>query len=317
MYTVSQPTQPAIRAGTHDKPSPPHGLDAFRSKGWLEVYRKSLGALLTVNPSLAIRLATDRFFYPRRRSQSGISKLPAGYQPICVYHNLKKLAAYRWGTTGPTVLLVHGWESHMGSMAAFIEPLLAAGYSVIAVDAPGHGRSPQASTHMMDFGDAILSVIEQHGPVYAVVANSLGASAAALMLARASHIRVSKLMLISPLNHIKQQIDIFMNIVGFPPDFHNQLEDSIRLRLPIPLAQCDVSKALASIETDSMIIHDASDRLIPVVTSEMMVASRPKTKLLITHGLGHRHILRDTCIHQKMLQFLSSTVPDYVTIKTF
>ena len=43
-----------------------------------------------------------------------------------------------WGA-GPVVYLVHGWAGHRGQLAAFVPPLVAYGYRVVAFDAPSHG----------------------------------------------------------------------------------------------------------------------------------------------------------------------------------
>ena len=51
------------------------------------------------------------------------------------------LSVLRWGE-GPAVLLLHGWAGRPTQFAHLIEQLVGAGYSVYALDAPAHGRSP-------------------------------------------------------------------------------------------------------------------------------------------------------------------------------
>src|SRR5207247_1512114 len=89
------------------------------------------------------------------------------------------IAAWRWGS-GPTVLLVHGWEGRGSQLGAFVEPLVAAGMSVVAFDAPGHGDSPDHRLYLTDLADCIADVIATVGPVHAIVAHSFGAAAALL-----------------------------------------------------------------------------------------------------------------------------------------
>ncbi len=50
------------------------------------------------------------------------------------------LSALRWGQ-GPTVLLMHGWEGRPTQFASLINALVDAGYTVVALDGPAHGRS--------------------------------------------------------------------------------------------------------------------------------------------------------------------------------
>ena len=42
---------------------------------------------------------------------------------------------YSWGS-GPTVLLVHGWEGRGSQLSAFAPALVKAGFRVVAVDMP-------------------------------------------------------------------------------------------------------------------------------------------------------------------------------------
>jgi len=59
------------------------------------------------------------------------------------------------------VLLVHGWEDHSGAMLSLVEPLRERGYRVVALDAPGHGLSPDIETHLLDTGEAIAALMHQ------------------------------------------------------------------------------------------------------------------------------------------------------------
>ena len=51
-----------------------------------------------------------------------------------------ELAVTTWGD-GPAVLLMHGWGGARAQMTGFVDPLLAAGYRVVAYDQPAHGES--------------------------------------------------------------------------------------------------------------------------------------------------------------------------------
>ena len=95
-----------------------------------------------------------------------------------------RVATWRWGT-GPTVLLVHGWEGRGSQLGSFVAPLVAAGMSVVAFDAPAHGDSPGHRLYLTDHADAVADMVAAIGPVHAIVAHSFGA--AAVLLAHARH----------------------------------------------------------------------------------------------------------------------------------
>ena len=50
-----------------------------------------------------------------------------------------ELAVTTWGSNGPAVLLMHGWGGARAQMTGFVDPLLFAGYRVVAYDQPAHG----------------------------------------------------------------------------------------------------------------------------------------------------------------------------------
>src|SRR6478672_7473873 len=83
---------------------------------------------------------------------------------------------------GPRVLLVHGWEGRGMNLGMFIAPLNAAGYQVIALDGPAHGKSPGEQTNPVDFAHGLLGAGQELGPLAGVIAHSMGAASTALAL---------------------------------------------------------------------------------------------------------------------------------------
>ncbi len=83
---------------------------------------------------------------------------------------------------GPAVLLMHGWEGRGLQLAAFIDPLVAAGHRVIALDGPGHGKN-QGLPGLPTFSRLLEQCIASEQPV-AIIAHSMGAGAAILAASR-------------------------------------------------------------------------------------------------------------------------------------
>ena len=57
-----------------------------------------------------------------------------------------ELAVTTWGESGSAVLLMHGWGGARAQMTGFVNPLLSAGFRVIAYDQPAHGESAGTRT---------------------------------------------------------------------------------------------------------------------------------------------------------------------------
>ena len=61
-----------------------------------------------------------------------------------------ELAVTTWGSAGPNILLMHGWGGSRAQMTGFVEPLVSAGYRVVAYDQPAHGESDGKLTNLGD-----------------------------------------------------------------------------------------------------------------------------------------------------------------------
>lgn len=89
------------------------------------------------------------------------------------------LSALRWGQ-GPTVLLMHGWEGRPTQFASLITALVDAGYTVVALDGPAHGRSPGREANVVLFARAMLEAAAELPPLQAVIGHSMGGASAML-----------------------------------------------------------------------------------------------------------------------------------------
>lgn len=91
------------------------------------------------------------------------------------------VSAWRWGPPGgPLVVLIHGWQGHAGQMGGFAAPLVAAGFGVLAFDAPGHGDSPDAEVSVPSLARVVADLATRLGPFFGLVGHSMGAAAAAM-----------------------------------------------------------------------------------------------------------------------------------------
>src|SRR4029077_10543344 len=149
-------------------------------------------------PDLAGAWAERLFLTPPRAPDAAASALDlidarSGY----IVHKGRHIMTWRWGAPdAPAVLLAHGWGGHAAQMRAFVFPLLAEGYRVIAYDQPAHGLSEGKLTGLPDFAGALAAVASHHGNVHHVIAHSLGGVATAIALSRGMSLRSA--VLISP-----------------------------------------------------------------------------------------------------------------------
>src|SRR5262245_27033253 len=138
--------------------------------------------LAQVSPGAAAGLA-DRLFFtaPRRRRSVPIDAFLATGCPGEVRVQGTRVRTWSWGT-GPAVMLVHGWGGVGGQFRAFVPALVDRGFSAVAFDAPGHGRSGGRLSSIVDMARALSAVAAKTPRVHAVIAHSLGGAATALAL---------------------------------------------------------------------------------------------------------------------------------------
>ncbi|MBT8339521.1 MAG: hypothetical protein KJP07_05865, partial [Desulfatitalea sp.] len=103
--------------------------------------RKIIGALLWFcwrsMPNLTRWVLTHSFMAPTtyRLNAEETACLDRGRLLRLPVHD-KQVHAWQWGK-GPGVLMVHGWNGGGAQFHRFVEPIVRAGYSAIAIDGPG------------------------------------------------------------------------------------------------------------------------------------------------------------------------------------
>ena len=135
-------------------------------------------------PEFAAAIAERLFLTPpkpRDAAAAAVDLIDA--RSSVLEHKGRHIVMWRWGSRdAPAVLLAHGWGGNAAQMRPFVFPLLEAGYRVIAYDQPAHGVSEGRLTGLPDFADVIAELAWHYGGVSAIVAHSLGAAAAGIVL---------------------------------------------------------------------------------------------------------------------------------------
>jgi pimeloyl-ACP methyl ester carboxylesterase len=199
------------------------------------------------------------------------------------------LAAWDFGQ-GPTVMLAHGWNGSARDLEAFIAPLVARGFYVVAWDGPGHGESPGSSSSIPLLADAILAVGRRVGPVHAIIAHSLGASAATLALSRG--LGASRAALLAPAGELAFYPRAFARGLGLEARTDG-VARAIERRVGVPMGSIEPIELARSLRAGALVVHDPVDRETPFEHARSLVRAWPGAELLSVAGLGHRRLLRD------------------------
>lgn len=252
-------------------------------------------------------ISTFRFTEPARETtwregaiQSFITPKSLNGQKICVYHWGKHVTL----SQRPLIMLVHGWNGRATQMAAFVEPLVSAGFQVIGFDAPGHGASDGEHTNILEFCNVMADICDSFGPIHGVVAHSFGVPCSVLALAE-NRIKVDKIVCISSPISINWLLGIYCRLLNCPAAVKNSIKRRIETQFGATIWQrLQTDQMVESLTSSAFIIHDKNDNDIPWKHAEKLSELWPDSNFLLTKGLGHQRILHDQHVITQTASFL-------------
>jgi len=271
----------------------------------LALYRTYFGVAGTVAPGYAARAGARLFLTPAPRSgPSQWGDLAGTATPVSLSHKGIPLPAWRWGT-GPRVLLCHSWGGRASYLSRFVQPLVDAGYEVVAFDGPAHGRHPAKRTNLLEFATLLVDIERELGGVHAMVGHSFGASS--ILYALRLGASPERVALLAPFANSDVNVARFARTLGFGDRLHG----AVRARLLEFFADnaegWHLGKVAGSLETPALLVHDENDDQIPYAESEELVAAWPDAELLTTQGLGHWRIIKDEAVVRAVVTFVTSS----------
>lgn len=291
----------------------PQNRTSVRSQTSLRLTRTALQAAYLLSEELGTTFAERLFTSPRRRPRPDRERevLARGWEfRIDVWlrrvSERHRVTAWRWGH-GPSVLLVHGWEGRGAQLGELVEPLVRAGLSVVAFDAPGHGDSPGHRLYLTDMADCVVDVARAVGPLHGIVAHSVGA-AAVLLAHQRGGVDARRNVMLAPSALFGDTVAQFGRTVALDDRDCGALERQLADHAGVELAALELDRLVGRRESALLVIHDRGDREVPFHHGERLAATWPQAKLHATTGLGHRRILRDDQVITEAVDFLCREV---------
>lgn len=212
------------------------------------------------------------------------------------------VAVYRWGS-GRVVVFVHGWSGRATQVAHFIEPLVQAGFQVVAFDAPAHGVSPGRRTNIFECAAALAAVVRECGPVHGILTHSFGGMVLAYAL-RHGGVAAGRVVCISPPANLEFLIASFIRSLSLPATVVAVLRRRQERRFGADLSErISTDSNVRTLAVPALIIHDVDDRDVPWRQGSRIAAAWPGARFRKTRGLGHRRILRDPATIDVVVEF--------------
>jgi pimeloyl-ACP methyl ester carboxylesterase len=279
---------------------------------------RSFSVLERAAPGVGARWA-ERLWFTVPRSRGGQERQADPGRPFQLAVHGGMVAGEVWDPRPvgevddpPVAYLVHGWGGWRGQLDPFVGPLAGAGYRVVSFDAPSHGDSDpgpegRGRSTIVEFADALGAVVAAKGPAAAVVAHSLGATAAAF--AMAGGLAVGRAVFVAPMADPLPYTRTFAARLGFGERTRARLVRRVERRVGVAMSAFDVPGIAGRVATPPvLLVHDRQDAETGWADSAAIARSWPEARLVTTSGLGHRRILGAPAVVAEVAAFLADPV---------
>jgi len=190
-------------------------------------------------------------------------------------------------------LFVHGWNGRGAHFSPFFAPLTAAGFSVTAFDAPGHGESQGNDTSYFEMTDVVRALLRRatDGGIQAVVGHSLGAAAVINALSKEGAAPAT--VLIAPALDLEGILYTAFERHGIPETVYRGVIGRYEREFGYSMHRDNPIRLLPALGHPVFIVHDRSDPTTPYLESRRIAEETTGVRLFSTSGLGHKRILAE------------------------
>ncbi|WP_264564088.1 alpha/beta hydrolase [Flavobacterium sp. N3904] len=214
----------------------------------------------------------------------------------------KKINIYEYGKSDKKVLLVHGWSGRGTQLSKIADELLKLGYSTLSFDAPAHGKSPGHSTIMVDFIASIIEIDKLYGPFEIAIGHSLGGMS--VLNAIKEGFQVNRAVIIGSGDIVQDILDDFIAKLELKPEFSQSLRLYFEKKYGEKMDDFSAYKAASKTTIPILVIHDENDPEVPVKAGIHIYEHLKNGELMLTKELGHRKILADPLVIEKIINFI-------------
>ena len=265
--------------------------------------------LSTISPHLASRFGAWLFLKPFRYQLPAREKqlddimeheriiVPSIDRDIVVYKNLT-------GNSKKLILLVHGWSGRGTQMPDIAQNLIKAGYGIISFDAPAHGRSSGKMSMMPYFIDSVKFLETKFGPFHAAIGHSLGGMS--LLKAVKDGVDIKKLVIIGTANSVTNITKEFAQNMQLGPKVAGIMKSYFDKKFGEDMDNLSGAFSAENVHIPTLVIHDEDDVDVDISSAHEINSSLKYGELFITKGLGHRKILGDPKVINKITTFIGA-----------
>lgn len=265
--------------------------------------------LTSISPFLASRFAAKLFLTPfkyplpkreEKMDRESIQKkmiVPAIHREIIVYDYGNQDAEKK-------VLMVHGWSGRGTQMSKIAEALVEQGYRIISFDAPAHGKADGKISMMPFFIEAIHYLSKTYGAFDVIIGHSLGGMSS--LKAISEGLSVQKLVIIGTANSVTKITKDFARNMKMNDTVARKMKAYLDEKFGQDMDDYSGAHSAENVQVPSLVIHDKQDVDVEVESAYQIHEKLKNSELMITNGLGHRRILGDDAVINKITTFITA-----------
>lgn len=204
---------------------------------------------------------------------------------------------------GPTVMLVHGLHSNLGSMVPIAQDLIEQGFNVVLFDAPAHGEAIGTQTTHMEAREVIRKIGSQLGEIHAIVCHSLG-GIWTLCAWNNDLLAKTLISIASPSNYkflVEQFVELHQIKNEIADGIAKQLERRFGETLWVDFSPAEIVKAIG---VPGLIIHGKNDDFVPPAHAAQLHSNWGKAKVEMIDGIGHFDIVGSPKVRELITTYL-------------
>ncbi len=265
-----------------------------KSNRSMDLLKKSLRVFQHITPKMTAKIIWHYFTKPGpsrySEAQEQILKEAVVYKTIYQGH---QIYTYRWGTSGPKVLLSHGWRSKVADFRRMISALVAQGYVVEGIDMKAHGQSGGKHTALPEFTEILKNYYTKHAPYHTVIGYSMGGLAAGLMLSEVTReIHPAHLILIATPPYTRYFFQDIINELKCNEEVYQQFCLLVEERFHHPVDYYDLRDKLHELKDVQLhLIYDEHDQTVGLKKGKELWQLAPEASFVHTKGLGHYKVI--------------------------
>lgn len=271
-------------------------------------YILNTGKILTaLSPFLASRFAAKLFLSPFRYTLPPREKemdKKSIQETIQVPSINRKIVVYKYGTGQKKVLLVHGWSGSGTQLCVIAKALVNQGFSVISFDAPAHGKAPGKTSMMPFFIESIHHLEKEYGPFEAAIGHSLGGMS--LLKAVKDGFKVNKLVLIGTANSVTNITREFAKNMMLNEKVATLMKAYFDKKFGEDMDAYSGAISAQWVKVPTLVVHDKNDIDVHISSAYEIFEKLENGTLFVTEGLGHRKILGNPDVINKISTFITA-----------